>query len=454
MNSRRSVTASPMPIDASPPLAAERIRALEAERQSLASILAILRANGSATRLDIEREAHLGRAVVADRLATLSSFGLVEEGGTGRSIGGRAPRLVRFRAEAGRLLVANLDGSTIGIGLADLAGRLLIEHYEDVEPDPTGNVLVDRLEALFEWALADSRAPLWGFGLGVPGAVDFGADAELAVPRFTTFPTWNETRVVERLALRFRAPAFVRSAVQTATLGEMTTLAPERGAQMLFVHLGTSIAAGIVADGRLLRGAQGIAGQIGHVHAGAGHLLVCGCGNVGCLQTVAGCTALAAEGRRAAEDGRSPTLAAVLARTGVVEIADIGTASRLGDPFSADLLARAGQSIGTVLASLVNLLNPATLVVGGDLSETGDICLAAIREGIYRHAHPLASRDLTIARSRMGRSAGLVGAASIVTRELFAPGFVEGWITAGTPLLHPGTIAFLSDVERLIGGDT
>lgn len=430
------------------------MRALEAERQSLASILFILRANGSATRLDLEREAHLGRAVVADRLATLSGFGLVEEGGTGRSIGGRAPRLVRFRAEAGCLLVANLDGSTIGIGLADLSGRLLIEHYESIETNPAGHVLFDRLEALFRWALADSPAPLWGFALGVPGAVDFGVEAELAVPRFTTFPSWNEARLVERLALRFHAPAFVRSAVQTATLGETTTLAPEQGAQMLFVHLGTSIEAGIVADGRLLRGAQGIAGQIGHVYAGNGHMLVCGCGNVGCLQTVAGCTAVAAEGRRAAEDGRSPALDATLARTGAVEIADIGTAARLGDPFSADLLAKAGQAIGTVLASLVNLLNPATLVVGGDLAETGDICLAAIREGVYRHAHPLASRDLTIARSRMGRSAGLVGAASIVARELFAPGFVEDWITAGTPLLHPRTIAFLAQSKRSVDGDS
>ncbi|GGE03649.1 sugar kinase [Aureimonas endophytica] len=442
MSSRR---AGSEPFTGAEPVAlgAERIRALEAERQSLVAILGALRTKGPATRLDLEREAHLGRAVVADRLATLAAFGLVEEGGVGRSIGGRAPRLLRFRAEAGRLLVANMDGSTIGVGLADLNGQLLLEHYEDVEPDLAGDILFERLEALFGWALGDGVMPLWGLALGVPGAVDVEPEAPLSVPRFPALPEWNAARVVERLAARFRAPAFVRSAVQTATMGEITVLAPERGAEMLFVDLGTSLSAGIVSGGRLLRGAQGIAGQIGHIHAGEGHMLVCGCGNVGCLQTIVGCAAIAREGRRAAEDGRSPALAAVLERTGTVTVADIGTASRLGDLFSADILAQAGQLIGTALAGFVNLLNPATLVVGGELAQTGDICLAAIREGVYRHAQPLASRDLGILRSRMGRSAGLVGAAAVAVEELFRPAFLEGWITAGTPLAHPATLAFL-----------
>ena len=88
----------------------DRVRALEAERQSLVSLLNILRTGEPATRLDLEREARLGRAVVTDRLATLTALGLIEEGGVGRSIGGRAPRLVRFRSEAARILVANIDG--------------------------------------------------------------------------------------------------------------------------------------------------------------------------------------------------------------------------------------------------------------------------------------------------------------------------------------------------------
>ena len=109
--------------------------------------------------------------MVTDRLSTLAAFGLIEEGGVGRSIGGRAPRLVRFRSEAARILVANIDGDTIGLGLTDLHGRLILEHYEDFDAASPAQALFERLEALFNWSLGKDGAPLWAIGLGVPGAV-------------------------------------------------------------------------------------------------------------------------------------------------------------------------------------------------------------------------------------------------------------------------------------------
>ena len=181
---------------------------------------------------------------------------------------------------------------------------------------------------------------------------------------------------------------------------------------MLFVDLGTDISAGFVSDGRLHRGAQGIAGRSDMFMSASRTRRICGCGNVGCLQTVAGCDAIAREGLRAANEGRSRLLGETLADRAVT-VADIGTAARLGDPFSADLLARCGRLIGTVLATLANILNPSIIVLGGELAQTGDICLAAIREGIYGHSQPLLTRDLSIVRSRMGRSSGLVGAAAV-----------------------------------------
>jgi predicted NBD/HSP70 family sugar kinase len=413
------------------------VRAPEAERQSLVSLLNILRTGEFSTRLDLEREAHLGRAVVTDRLATLSAFGLIEEGGVGRSIGGRAPRLVRFRSEAARILVANIDGDTLGVGLTDLKGRLILEHYEDFAVASPAQALFERLEALFSWSLSKDDAPLWAIGLGVPGAVEQRSVERLAIPKLGGLPAWDEARLLERLIQRFQAPIWVRGAVQMETMGEVSALPAEHSHDMVYVDLGSDITAGIVIDGRLQGGAQGIAGQIGHVYAGESHTQICGCGNAGCLRTVAGSEAIAKAGLRAAEEGRSRLLGETLAQTGVVTVADIGTTARLGDPFCADLLAQSGRLIGTVLAAVVNVLNPSMIVLGGELAQTGDICLAAIREGIYRHAQPLVSRDISIVRSRMGRSAGLVGAATVAMGELFTPTFLEGWIVTGTPLAHP-----------------
>ena len=428
-------------------LGAERVRALEAERQSLVSLLNILRSGEPATRLDLEREAHLGRAVVVDRLTTLAAFGLIDEGGVGRSIGGRAPRLVRFRPDAGRVLVANIDVDTIGVGLADLSGKLMVEHYEDFDFTASTDSLFERLETLFSWVSGQDGARLWAIGLGVPGVVEERSDLHLAIPKLGARPAVSDQMLLERLIHRFKVPIWARTAVQMETMGEIGVLPRERGREMLYVDLGSEISAGVVIGGRLQRGSQGIAGQVGHAYAGEAYTQVCGCGNVGCLRTVAGCEAIEREGLLGARGGHSPLLAETLARTGDVTVADVGTAARRGDPFSAELLAKCGRMIGTVLSTLVNVLNPAMVVIGGELAQTGDICLAAIREGIYRHAQPLISRDLSIVRSRMGRSAGLVGAATVAVTEIFAPAFVEDWITAGSPLAHPRVVDLLAEAE-------
>jgi predicted NBD/HSP70 family sugar kinase len=434
--------------------ATERVRAVESERQSLAAILALVRSGQGTTRLDIERDARLGRAVVVDRLATLESFGLIDNRGVGRSVGGRAPRLVRFRAEAGRLLVANIDRDTIGVGLASLDGQLALEHYEDIEAGMSADALFQRLEALFAWSLDQDRADsLWGISLGLPGPVTSQGGSGIVLPDLRAMPDWHDARLLERLVDRFAAPLWALSAVQVATMGEIGALTPEQNRDLLFVDLGTEISAGFLSEGRLHHGAQGIAGSIGHVYMGDAHAEVCGCGNVGCLQAVAGCEAIAREGLRAATEGRSRVLAEALRKTGVVTVADIGTATRFGDPFSADLLSRTGRLIGTVLATLVNVLNPSIVVVGGELAHTGDICVAAIREAIYRHSQPLLTRDLAVIRSRMGRSSGLLGAAEVAMDALFTPNVLEGWITSGSPLAHPDVIQMLDDARRAVRGN-
>ena len=431
--------------------ATERVRAVESERQSLASILTLVRSGGATTRLDLERDARLGRAVVADRLATLAGFGLIDDRGVGRSVGGRAPRLVRFRAEAGRLLVANIDRDTIGVGLASLDGQLVLEHYEDIDAGMSADALFQRLDALFTWSLdQDGAARLWGISLGMPGPVTSQGRDGIALPDLGAMPDWHDARLLERLADRFAAPLWARSAVQVATMGQIGALTPEQNRDMLFVDLGTEISAGFLSEGRLHRGAQGIAGSIGHVYMGDAHTAVCGCGNVGCLQAVAGCEAIAREGVRAATEGRSRVLAETLRKTGVVTVADVGTATRFGDPFSADLLARTGRLVGTVLATLVNVLNPSIVVIGGELAQTGDICIAAIREAIYRHSQPLLTRDLAVVRSRMGRSSGLLGAAGVALDALFATDILEGWITSGSPLAHPDVVRLLDEARRAL----
>ena len=325
----------------------------------------------------------------------------------------------------------------------------------DLDPNATADANFARLEELFDWFLTQNRGTLWAIGLGVPGAVEAAAGStvgqRLGMPQVGTMPPWNDVLQFRKLLHRFKVPMWVRSAVQMEAMGEVTTLEGDSRREMLFVDLGTEIGVGPVLGGRIHQGVQGTAGQLGHIYIGEGHDKICGCGNVGCLQTVAGCNAVAFEGLQAARDGRSRPLREVFERTGTVTVSDVGNASRLGDPFASDLLAQCGRLIGMVLASAVNLLNPSIVVIGGELAQTGDICLAAIREGIYHHAQPLVTREMSIVRSRMGRSAGLVGAATVAVDEIFAPNFMEKWITFGSPLAHPQLGALFAEAQPTVG---
>jgi len=426
-------------------------RRADAESQSLATILHLIRAGLANTRQAIEQETGLGRAVVADRLATLTQFALIEETELGQATGGRPPRIVRFRTQTGLFLMAVVGQSALSVGIADLSGQAMAEHHEPVESALPPDQAMKRLQTLFDWLLEQhqNERVVWGIGIAVDGPVDSTDAGPTASPEFPFLPNWSGYPFVERLVARYRAPVWLRSSIQMMTLGE----ALESGSNardLLFVELGREIMAGLISDGRLHRGFQGSAGLVGHIAAIEDNGALCRCGNTGCLETVAGGDAVAREALAAAQTGRSRKLAEILERQGELTVSDVGTAAQLGDPFSAELLSRCGRAIGAALAAIVNAFNPSAVVLGGVLAQTSDILLATIRETIYRRSHPLVTRDLKITRSQMSSSAGLSGAARVVADELFAPANVADWIGQGSPLAVPEFAQALAKAEATL----
>ncbi len=143
---------------------------IEAGAASLATILTLIRSGVATTRLDIEREAELGRAVVADRLATVERLGLIVEGELGPAIGGRAPRNMRFCAGAGATLAAHVDRESLAVALADLDGALTVEQHEAVELALGPEAILDRLTTLFLWLLDErgGKGRVWAIGIALP----------------------------------------------------------------------------------------------------------------------------------------------------------------------------------------------------------------------------------------------------------------------------------------------
>jgi glucokinase-like ROK family protein len=249
-------------------------------------------------------------------------------------------------------------------------------------------------------------------------------------------PGWDGFPVRERFMGAFEVPVWVDNDVNVMALGELRRGVASGHRTVMFVKIGTGIGAGVLVDGRLHRGAQGSAGDVGHIRVVDDPAVICRCGKVGCLEALAGGGALARDGELAAAAGRSALLADLLAERGRLEAADVALAATHGDPVSVELVRRAGGLVGEMLSTAVHLLNPSLIVVGGGVAGAGDLLIAAIREAVYRSSLPLATRELIVQRSALGHRAGVVGAALMVVDQLFSRDLLGSWIDAGTPAHH------------------
>ena len=390
--------------------------------EPLGAVLEAVRLGHGASRAEIVRHTGLSRGVVAQRLSDLIAMGLIVDAEIAESTGGRPPRRPRFNSDAGTLLVADIGATSIDVAITDLAGTILASRAEDADVSDGPDALLGRVEELFEEVLADAdrgeAGVPWGIGIGVPGPVEFATGRPVSPP---IMPGWNGYPVRDRFVERYGAPVWVDNDVNIMALGEWRSGAARYHANVVFVKIGTGIGAGVISDGYLHRGARGSAGDVGHIQVTDDRSVVCRCGNVGCLEAMAGGHALAREAEAAARDGRSAYLSEVLESGGRLTARDLADGATRGDGACQELLQRSGHLVGAMLASVVNFFNPSLIVIGGGVASAGDQLLAAVREAVYRRSLPLATRDLLILPSALGGRTGSIGAAAMVADELFSP---------------------------------
>jgi glucokinase-like ROK family protein len=400
---------------------------------ALVLVLDEIRLGRSRSRSELAERTGLGRAIVAARVGELVERGLVVEGDPGPSTGGRPPRQLTFNARAGHLLVADLGATSVDVALTTLDGRILGHHDEPAEIEAGPEAGLARVEELFDQLVATTHGVpgrLWGVGLGVPGPVEFATGRPISPP---IMPGWDGYPIRERFAARYGAPVWVDNDVNLLALGEWRSGIAAGHDDVVVVKIGTGIGAGIISGGRIHRGAQGSAGDVGHIQVIDDPTVICRCGNVGCLEALAGGAAIGAAGEEAARSGHSARLQTALDQRDRVSAEDVARAASAGDPVALAMLQGAGRRVGAMLASVVNFFNPSLIVIGGGVANSPDSLLASIRETVYRRSLPLATRDLLIQRSSLGGLAGVIGAASMVVDELFSRDAIGEWLAAGDP---------------------
>jgi len=373
-------------------------------------VFQILRDGRARTKAELATLTGLARSTVSSRVDALLAAGLVRPAGEAVSTGGRPPARIAFNPLAGLTLAVDLGATHVTVAVADLAGHILASRTrpQDIAEGP---------EVVLDGALADAHtllagidaapARLVGVGIGVPGPVEHSTGRPTNPP---IMPGWDRFDVPGYVQRSFAVPVLVDNDVNILALGEQAVSWPGVN-DLIFVKVSTGIGAGIISGGRLQRGAQGSAGDMGHVQVPYSRDSPRPPGDERDLEAIASGTAIAAELRSQG----------IQARTS----ADVVALVRLGDPAAIAATRQAGREVGEVLATVVNMLNPSLIVIGGSISHAGEHLLAGVREVVYRRSIPLATQHLGIVQSQAGETAGVRGAAIMVTQHVLAPANVD-----------------------------
>ncbi|MFI5679530.1 ROK family transcriptional regulator [Streptomyces cellulosae] len=377
---------------------------------ALRRVLGLVVSGAATNRAEIARRSGLARSTVGQQVDHLVGTGILEEVESRRSVRGRPPRVLTISPHAGTVAAVDVDTSESQVAIADLTRRVIAQETVGVRIDAGPRAVLDavteRLQSLLEKHRRDPDR-MREVVVGLPGPVDFQQGCAVQP---TGMPGWDGYPVAEHLQESLHAPAVVDNDVNLMALGEVAQGRMET--PLLCIKIATGIGSGLITTGGdVYRGADGAAGDIGHIRAVSGSSILCACGNVGCVGALASHRAVL-RGLGIAESTADDPLHGTreLAR----RIAD-------ADPTALHAVRQAATEIGEVVAMLVHMFNPRTVVLAGPLSQLRDDLVSAVRAAVYQRALPLATRKLTITASQLKGGSGLHGGIALATQDVFSP---------------------------------
>lgn len=362
---------------------------------------------GGISRAELARRVGISRAAVSAIVTDLLEDGIVLELSSLPTVSGRRPILLEINPLRGYVVGVDMGFSHLSVALADLAARVIqeVEVPFDITRGPEVCLAevdqhIHRLVDLGGIRLRD----ILNASVGVPGPIAADSGQVIAPP---IMPGWDRFPIRNALEESWGFSVALNNDAELGALGEWTFGAGRQESNVVYIKVGTGVGAGLILNNQIYHGEIGTAGEIGHVTIDERGTM-CTCGNRGCLEAMAGGRAIAQQAQQAVLAGQRTQLSAVRP-VERISARDVTLAARRGDLVAQQIVTHAGELLGTAIAGLINVLNPGVVIVGGGVTQAGDLLLEPIRSAVKKHSLK-AAQIVRVTSSVLGRRSATIGA--------------------------------------------
>lgn len=308
----------------------------------------------------------------------------------------------------------DVGGTNVKIALVDGEGKIIYSNsvptYAQMGYEYTVNNIKQAIRDLMKETNTDAKE-IEGIGFDFPGQVDYKTGVVKLAPNI---PGWINVPIAQMIEEEFNIPTRIDNDVRCAALGELKFGAGKGCENFVCITVGTGIGSGLVINGQLVRGAANAAGEIGHIKLQMNGGPICGCGDTGCLEAFASGPSIVAMAQEYLKGGKSTKFREMAGADGEITPYIVAKAAEAGDPVAKRIFEIVGTYIGMGLVSVINLLNPEKVIIGGGVAAAGDLLLDPIKKTIKERAMVVAGNSVEIVPAELGNSAGVIGASMLV----------------------------------------
>ena len=305
----------------------------------------------------------------------------------------------------------DVGGTNVKIALVDANGNIAYSNTVPTHAEMGLNYTIENIKQAIRDLITESHVEnLEGIGFDFPGQIDYKNGIVKLAPNI---PGWVDIPIAKIIEEEFHVPVKIDNDVHCAALGELKYGAGQGCENFICMTVGTGIGSGIVLEGKLVRGATNVAGELGHIKLSMHDGELCGCGDYGCLEAYASGPSIVKMAQDYIMGGKS-TKYKELAAGGDITPYIVSEAAKQGDPVAQRIFTKTGEYIGFGLVSVINLLNPEKIIIGGGVAGAGDILFDPIRKVIKERAMKVAGSAVEIVPAKLGNNAGVIGASLLV----------------------------------------